>query len=249
MSAALEKLGIPCWHSFQLFSAHYGDNEMWLDILTRKFFSDEPYEPVGREELDQLLHSFGAVSSDPPAICFAEELIAAYPEAKIVLVERDIDSWYESYMHSIVRNICDPFANLVLTLERSYFRPIGIVQKRALEGWAGIRSYKEGELKAKDNYRKHYASIRRVTPKSRLLEFSLQDGWEPLCEFLGKPVPEEEFPHLNEKAWFDEKVKLLLRRGIKNAARAVFPWIFALVVITAAFWVANPNTKYGKTSS
>jgi hypothetical protein len=27
---------------------------------------------------------------------------------------------------------------------------------------------------------------------------AFKDGWAPLCEFLGKPVPNEPFPHLNE---------------------------------------------------
>lgn len=85
---------MPCWHSFHLLSTHFGDNEMWQEALERKYFSGG--EPFGREEFDQLLHSFAAVSSDTPAIAFAEDLIKAYPEAKVVLVERDIESWYES---------------------------------------------------------------------------------------------------------------------------------------------------------
>lgn len=35
-------------------------------------------------------------------------------------------------------------------------------------------------------------------PKEKLLEYQLGSGWEPLCEFLGKPVPDVPFPHLNE---------------------------------------------------
>ena len=32
---------------------------------------------------------------DVPAACFPEELIAAYPEAKIILTNRDIDAWHK----------------------------------------------------------------------------------------------------------------------------------------------------------
>lgn len=39
--------------------------------------------------------------------------------------------------------------------------------------------------------------IRGLVPKDRLLEWYLGDGWEPLCGFLGKPVPDTEFPHVN----------------------------------------------------
>ena len=35
----------------------------------------------------------------------------------------------------------------------------------------------------------------------RLLVFHVREGWGPLCEFLGVPVPDDKpFPHLNERA-------------------------------------------------
>jgi len=34
-------------------------------------------------------------------------------------------------------------------------------------------------------------------PASRLLVYSPKEGWEPLCEFLGVPVPPEPFPRVN----------------------------------------------------
>lgn len=35
------------------------------------------------------------VVSDFPAVSFAPELIQAYPEAKVILTNRDVDDWYE----------------------------------------------------------------------------------------------------------------------------------------------------------
>jgi hypothetical protein len=34
---------------------------------------------------------------DWPACAFAKELIEAYPEAKVILTTRDVDSWYRYY--------------------------------------------------------------------------------------------------------------------------------------------------------
>ena len=39
--------------------------------------------------------------------------------------------------------------------------------------------------------------IRGLVPPDRLLEWDISDGWEPLCKFLGKPVPDIPFPHAN----------------------------------------------------
>ncbi|OJD20638.1 hypothetical protein ACJ73_08028, partial [Blastomyces percursus] len=57
------------------------------------------------------------------------------------------------------------------------------------------------EHNARDTYRRHYANVRRLVPKERLLEYKLGSGWEPLCEFFGKevPGPEVEFPCMNRR--------------------------------------------------
>lgn len=39
--------------------------------------------------------------------------------------------------------------------------------------------------------------IRGMVPPDRLLEWSADEGWEPLCKFLGKEVPDMPFPHAN----------------------------------------------------
>jgi hypothetical protein len=102
MTAAMEMLGIHCFHSVMFMSTHFSYIEMWQEAVDRKFFGAGP--KFGRPEFDQLLHDFGAVSSDTPAIAFADDLIAAYPEAKVVLVDRDIDSWFNSWMNAVIKN-------------------------------------------------------------------------------------------------------------------------------------------------
>ena len=44
----------------------------------------------------------------------------------------------------------------------------------------------------------HNAEVQERVPPDRLLVFRVQDGWEPLCEFLGHDVPDEPFPKTNE---------------------------------------------------
>ena len=56
---------------------------------------------------------------------------------------------------------------------------------------------KEGAIASYIEYQK---SVRALVPPDQLLEFSVKDGWEPLCKFLGVPVPQNPFPHKNEKA-------------------------------------------------
>jgi hypothetical protein len=58
--------------------------------------------------------------------------------------------------------------------------------------------------------------VKRVTPSERLLLFRLEDGWEPLCNFLGKKVPNIPFPKVNETAAIKEKIDLYLAEGYKR---------------------------------
>ncbi len=38
-------------------------------------------------------------------------------------------------------------------------------------------------------------------PKEQLLDYNVRDGWGPLCQFLGVPVPDDKpFPHRNKNA-------------------------------------------------
>jgi hypothetical protein len=43
------------------------------------------------------------------------------------------------------------------------------------------------------------AEVRETLPPERLLVFSPKEGWEPLCAFLGVPVPAEPFPRVNSR--------------------------------------------------
>ncbi|KAF6826966.1 nad dependent epimerase [Colletotrichum plurivorum] len=240
MCAALEKLGIRCWHSTCFLSTNFADIEMWQEAVDRKFFPSSPSayaaNPVGRAEFDQLLHSHGAVSSDTPAVAFAEELVAAYPDAKVVLVEREVESWYVSFRRGVLGNMFDPLVNVIYQLDRFYVHPIGKIHKTVVDGWLGVRSLEDADRVARERYREHYELVRRITPKERLLEFDLKDGWAPLCEFLGKPVPKEPFPHLNERLWLDEKVRLVVVNGAKSVARKAALPVAALVVAGFAWW-------------
>lgn len=71
--------------------------------------------------------------------------------------------------------------------------------------------------------------IRGLVPKERLLEWSVEDGWEPLCSFLGKPVPKEPFPNVNSAAkWAGNEMSVIGKRYIFGAVRNVL--VFSAVV-------------------
>jgi hypothetical protein len=74
--------------------------------------------------------------------------------------------------------------------------------------------------------------IRGLVPTERLLEWTVEDGWEPLCEFLGKPVPDEPFPHVNAAAgWAGQEMKIGQRYIVEAAIN-----VGIFCVIAAGAW-------------
>jgi len=68
--------------------------------------------------------------------------------------------------------------------------------------------------------------VRKLVPKRRLLEFRVQEGWEPLYKFLDRPVPNSPFPMTNGKAELEERIKAFLKVEVKVDwfEAGVFDW-------------------------
>ena len=141
-----------------------------------------------RRFFDGLLGHIGA-TTDAPCNLFGKELVDFYPESKVVLVERDIDSWYKSWM-SFCNDAYNPVIWFLGRLNPGFLgqmTQIGGAGTIITSGYA--KDINEVRVRSKDWYRHHYRDVKDFTPPDRLLEFKLSDGWKPLCEFLGKPVP------------------------------------------------------------
>ena len=65
--------------------------------------------------------------------------------------------------------------------------------------WNGIF---DGRFTDRDHavevFEQHIEHVRATCPPNRLLVFDVAEGWQPLCEFMGVPVPQHTFPRLND---------------------------------------------------
>jgi hypothetical protein len=197
--------------------------EATYKLLRKKYNTNpsdnEPPERFTAEDFDTVLSSCVGVS-DLFAAEFAVELIHAYPDAKVILNTRsDLDAWY-----------------------RSMEQTMGYFDKNPID-WDWCKSWFSAELFwvrqtmcrtmmpkfFRDNfasngkwvYKQHVALIRGLgLPKERLLEWSVEDGWEPLCRFLDTRVPQSEFPRGNPpKAWAEKiatTMKVYHERAVRN---------------------------------
>lgn len=106
-----------------------------------------------------------------------------------------------------------------------------------MQGQFHARNSTEFRQNAKEVYKRHYEEVREVLKDQpeRLLEFRLDDGWGPLCRFLGKPVPDVPFPKVNEGAEHDEMLKVVYTKFAREAVGLLLAWMSPLVVA----WLAR----------
>lgn len=69
----------------------------------------------------------------------------------------------------------------------------------------------DNENRAIEEFEAHVAEVKSSIPADRLLVYELGSGWDPLCDFLGVPVPDMAYPHTNATIDF-QKNNIELKR-------------------------------------
>ncbi|KAL8757502.1 MAG: hypothetical protein Q9184_004182 [Pyrenodesmia sp. 2 TL-2023] len=241
MQTALEQLGYdPCYHMHFSFQNPM-ECEMWTEAFNAKFHNKG--RKYTREDWDHLLGHCQAVT-DVPTAAFIPELYEAYPDAKVVIVQRDPEKWFKSCQQTVMS-----FAgsgNFPGSLEMPALYLLDRWLCRRLAPMMGIMfsslfgSETRDPVKVKENwiqgYNKAYDEVRRVVPEEQRLEFSLDQGWEPLCKFLGDEIPKTPFPHKNDSSSFQDGRRVLLNRMWIRAFKMNAPYVAVALSVAAAWW-------------
>jgi hypothetical protein len=86
---------------------------------------------------------------------------------------------------------------------------------------ATINDYFDGRMHDHDHlirrFNEHVAEVRANIDPERLLIFEVADGWQPLCQFLELPVPEGEFPHINDTEAVQGIIRTIMEKGFQAA--------------------------------
>jgi hypothetical protein len=194
---ALEMLGFgPCYHMVNVLAD--------LDLAPHWRCAVD-----GEGQWDEIFDGFES-TVDWPGSFFYQELIEAYPDAKVVLGTRDGDAWVRSmretiwcvfYGDSVVRHLCaaraaiDPKWAGYLDMMDTMWTRSGLMVSGDMsdeEMAAGVDRFHD--------------EVTQNVPEERLLVWSVDEGWDRLCDFLEVPVPDTPFPHLNEKEEFQERL-------------------------------------------
>jgi hypothetical protein len=207
LRAALRTLGYdPCYH-MQTALTHYPHLRFWIRARAG--------EPV---DYRRFFRRYRA-AVDWPVCEFYRDLMALYPDAKVVLNVRDPGAWYDS-----VRDTLWVIDQILPWWFPSRMRQMhdDVIWNGRFQGRFLDRSW------AIEVYQKHLADVRSTVPPERLLEFDVRQGWQPLCAFLDRPVPPNvPFPRLNDRRWF-RRVLLALRLA---------EWLVPALLLAVVAWL------------
>jgi hypothetical protein len=176
MKFAMEHLGLgPCYHMAEVLARARRNIPLWLDVV------------AGKPDWETIFEGYQS-TMDYPACSYWRELAEYYPEAKVVLTTRDADSWFESVTETIFSERMNA---------QTHDSPFGaLLQGVALNAFQGK---KDDRAFMTDWFRRRNQEVIDTLPPERLLVFQPKQGWAPLCEFLGVPVPEGPFPRVNSR--------------------------------------------------
>ena len=186
MKQVLEKLGFgPCHHMLEIIE-NPEQLPLWKAVAAGGEIDWEGVFAGYRSQVDW------------PGAHVWEQTAAAFPEARIIHTERPEDAWWNSFNSTIGKF----FSNL----EKLDIPPHLMDQFTFMRGWLMQESFTDFTDRdaAIAGYREHNRRVREGVPAERLLVFNVADGWQPLCEFLGVPVPDEPFPHTHVRKEFWE---------------------------------------------
>lgn len=214
LKRALEILGQgPCYHMEELIK-HPGHAGTW-EAASRG-------EPV---DWKQFFEGWGS-SVDWPACSYYQQILAAHPEARVILSVRNPERWYQSCRETIYLPSSLFPMRVVLPwipgMRRIFTMAKRLVWETTFEGRFEDKAF------ALQRFQTHIDQVKASVPPDKLLVFEAAQGWEPLCRFLNLPVPQEPFPHVNDAA------SMRLQMKVVNAVCWILLFLPVLLILGLA---------------
>lgn len=204
---ALETLGYnKCYHMSELLNDH-SRLKYWKEL-----------QKTGSTNYKKLFDGYMA-AVDYPTAAYYKTFYRQFPGSKVILTVRDPEEWYQSVEKTIYavspKKFSDFMGLIYKAITNKHVRDFGPVFK--MNDQLIWKDHFKGRFKDKafaiERYHQWNDEVKDSIPKEDLLVMQVSDGWEPLCTFLGKPIPETPFPISNKRADFKDKVDSLYKEG------------------------------------
>jgi len=221
---ALEMLNLgPCYHMVDVLA----DLEQ-ANLWSRALDGEAPWGEI-----------FAGYNStvDWPGGYFYRELMDVYPEAKVLLSVRDPGAWERSMRQTVWAVRHGESLVRLLSSAQAHVNPQwqGFLEMIDRLVWEDRGTFASGHALPEqliDTMHRHNEEVKASVPAERLLVWGVEEGWEPLCEFLELPVPDEPFPHVNDRTEF-------INRVIDGSLQALTDWRAEQGLVEPSFAVSG----------
>ena len=214
MKQALEDLGFnPCHHMYETFvNPRANQTSLFEQIL------------VGRNKEEAFEALFGGYKAtvDYPGCMFYEDFMKMNPDAKVILTVRDSpEAWAKSVDDTIFRGHrkSNWFSRQIHHLVAAMFldSPHQLVISKIMIQTHGVDA-EDPKTDLAQMYTDWANRVKETVPAEKLLVFNVKQGWKPLCDFLGVPVPDIPFPRINSTKEFRSQENWLIMLGLLKMA-------------------------------
>jgi Sulfotransferase domain len=196
---ALEMLGLPCYHMRDMM----GDLATSVPQWRKAFEGNGPWDEIfeGKESI-----------VDWPGSYHWRELMDVYPDAKVLLSVRSAESWVDSMHNTIAAiwfgdNLMHHLAQAQYQIDPVYAGWLDLLHDMWTE--AGIMVPNNGDRANMATEMEEWnQAVIDTVPAERLLVWHPKDGWDPLCDLLELPVPEQPLPHVNDTETFQKSLMM-----------------------------------------
>lgn len=158
--------------------------EKIMFMMGSKYFENQ--KDGNYESIFELVGKYDAFEDRPwNHTDFYKHLDKKFPNSKFILTIRDVNNWIESYHRWETK----------INLRSQWF--YNLVSNYCY----GIDDFLSDENLMRQKYIERNNQIIEYFRNSNnllILDLEKNDGWEKLCSFLNKSVPEKSFPHLNK---------------------------------------------------
>lgn len=224
LQAALEILGCgPCYHMGDVVKNKDGD--FWARVTNKEAYDfSEVFGPKNYKS-----------SCDFPSGMFWKEQLERYPNAKVVLTVRDPEKWYKSCSDTVFYMMPGTPQSLLATTPIFWMTGMLKMMSQVI-----VRDFYHNDV-SKSNaikcFIEHNEKVIADCPPDKLLVFEVSQGWEPLCTFLGKPIPDVPFPNVNDTKTFKKNVNKMRVMGYVGVALMALP-------VLGLLWYGVKNVKH-----
>jgi hypothetical protein len=202
---------------------------------------------MGEPDLQLIADTGYNATADMPMALYYEKILRDYPDCKFILTTREnSETWLRSFqvLSNSISNRMIIGGIFVPTLHRcgDYLRWLHALISDDTVYFRAFPFPKLPRSAAIKAYEQHNRNVRTTIPHHQLLEYNVQQGWEPLCEFLQiqpSSCPTRPFPVSNSARFMQTQASVAFTSGVA-VALSVATWAARSLV-----WTRRKSKKKG----